>query len=122
MNEGTGTTQTQADLDAERFRRFIDDNMRANPIETGILSRLYAAFEEAGNPITLIYDGEEDAPITSEREMFETAMNLDQCWLKPQSGGWVFIVLGNEWDAISDYTISHEETLAPVNKWIERHW
>lgn len=49
----------------------------------------------------------------------EAVFAVDQAWLKTAEGAWVFIVLGNEWDALTDYTTDLEEALEPVNAYLD---
>jgi len=105
------------------FEEFIKANMKHNPVEAKIVRKIIRAFKAAGNPIVEVFDGEEHNKVDgSEWSIFEWVFNLDEAYLIPQSGGWVRIVLGNEWDALVDYTLSHEDTLKPVNDWIEKHY
>ncbi len=105
------------------FAAFIDRNMAHNYIEAKILKRIVKAFKEAGNPIVKIDDREEVTEVTDLRSIQEVVFNLDECWLIPQNGGWIRFILGNEWDAVSDYTLNYglEETMSPVEAWIEKH-
>lgn len=108
-------------VDSKEFAEFIDSNMAHNYIEAKILNRLIKAFKAAGDPIVNVWDGEEENPVSTSREIQEQVFNLDECHLYTQSGGWVFFVNGNEWDALSDYTTDLEPILAPVNEWIDKH-
>lgn len=113
-------TMSKEDREA-RFARFIDENMEHNHIEADVVKRIIAAFADAGNPIVGVDDREEVTPVNGEREILEQVFNLDECWLFPEGGGWVRIVLGNEWDCVVDYTTSLDDTLATVNEYIDRH-
>lgn len=105
----------------EWFRVFIDQNMAHNYIEAKIVKKVIKALADAGNPIVQVDDREEVTDVATKREILEQVFNLDECFLITQSGGWVRIVLGNEWDALVDYTTSLEDTLKPVNAWIDKH-
>lgn len=105
----------------ERFRKFIDEAMDHLFIEATIVKKLIRAFDEAGTPFVKVDDTEERVDVNGERAILEQVFNLDECWLITASGSWVRVVLGNEWDCLVDYTTDIEETIAPVNAWIERH-
>ncbi len=105
----------------EWFRVFIDQNMAHNYIEAKIVKKVIKAFADAGNPIVKVDDTEEVVPVSTKREILEQVFNLDECFLLPKNGGYIRIVLGNEWDALVDYTLNIEDTLKPVNDWISKH-
>jgi len=105
------TTETQ-------LTAFINKQIAYLPIENQILERVVAALEAAGNPVVSVWDTEDDNPVTSLRDIQEQVFNLDVAYLCTERGGWVMLVLGNEWDALSDYTLSLEEPLKPVMDWI----
>jgi len=104
------------------FAKFIADNIANNPAEATIVRKVYQALKDAGTPVVSVWDGVEDTPVTSQQETLEQVFNLDQAWLKTATGAWVLIILGNEWDALSDYTVSLEDALKPVNAYIESKW
>lgn len=111
-------------MEKSEFKEFIDQGMATHKIEARILFRLVKAFKDAENPVTEVwYDtsGEEVVKVKSLRSIQEEVFNLDECWLVTRSGGWVYFILGNRWDAISDYTLDLEDALAPVEAWIEQH-
>jgi hypothetical protein len=86
-----------------------------------------------------VWDGEEFETATSPDEVLDLLSNLDQGHIvsgdyaietdrsatffrTPLSAdNWVFIVNGNEWDALSDYTTDLDEVLASVNAWVDEH-
>jgi hypothetical protein len=90
-----------------------------NRPEYKILSRLYTAFNKAGNPIRFVDDGDEMNPVANREEFWYQVLNLDEFYLHTATGQWVRIVMGNEWDAIVDYVISLEETMTPINEFAE---
>lgn len=91
-------------------------------IERKIARKIYRAFKAAGNPIVNIWDHEQDNPIASEGEFMAVVFNLDECFMHPKNGGHIFFVNGNEWDAINNYTLGEvDETLVPVNEWVEKN-
>lgn len=100
-----------------RLDLFIDTQIKANPIEAKIARRVFRTLKAAGNPVTSVWDGVEENPVKSEREMLVQVFNLDSATLYTQSGSFVYLVLGNEWDMISDYGVSLEDTLNPVVEW-----
>lgn len=104
------------DLDA-----FIARQIANSPIEARLVRKVVRALKAAGSPVVSVWDGEEDCPVKSEKDVLSLVFNLDQAWLKVESGAWVFLVLGNEWDVICDYSVSLEEPLEPVFAYIEKN-
>lgn len=104
------------------FQQFIADNIKANPAEATIVRKVVRALKAAGTPVVNVWDGEENNPVRTEKDVLEQVFNLDQAWLKTADGAWVFIVLGNEWDALTDYSVSLEAALKPVNEYLESKW
>ena len=104
------------------FQEFINRQIAKNPIEARIVRKIVKALKDAGNPVVSVWDGEEDNPVTTKRDVLEQVFNLDQAHLYTKDGGWVFVVMGNEWDVLSDYTVSLEEALKPVNDYIMAHY
>jgi hypothetical protein len=104
------------------FDQFIKDNMAAHPAERKIIRKLWKAFKDAGDPIVAVWDGEEETKVSTLEEVNRCAFNLDQFHLYTKSDGWVFIVMGNEWDALSDYTLDLEEAIKPVEDYIRTKW
>lgn len=109
-------------MSPEEFDQFIKDNMARNYAEARIIKKLWKALKEAGDPIVAVWDGEEETPVRTLKELNRVAFNLDQCHLYTKSDGWVFIVMGNDWDALSDYTLNLEEAIKPVEDYIQKHW
>lgn len=91
--------------------------MHYNPVEAKIVRKVIRALKKAGTPVTMVFDGEEKTPVRTEREAMAEVFGLDMAWLMTEQGSWVMIVIGNRWDAISDYTIDLEAALADVNAW-----
>ena len=100
---------------------FIQNAVDNNFIEAEIVKRLFKALAAAGNPVVNVWDGEEDNPVTTLEEVYEVVFNLDQSHLFTESGAWVFLVSGNDWDMISDYNVSLEDAIKPVNDWVEKN-
>lgn len=92
--------------------------MHYHPIEAKIVRKVIRALKAAGTPVVAVFDGEEKTPVRTEREAMAVVFNLDMAWLMTERGSWVVIVIGNRWDAISDYTLDLEAALAEVNTWI----
>lgn len=106
----------------DRLDAFIKECMEHNHIEAKIVRKIIRALKAAGNPVVSVFDFEEDVPVRTEREIFREVFNLDESYLRTKSGAYIWIVLGNEWDCIIDYNVSLEDTLKPINEWIEKHW
>lgn len=101
------------------FASFIASSIKAHPAEATIVRKVFRALREAGSPVTSVWDGVEDSPVSSLQEVLELVFNLDEAFLKTSDGSWVRIILGNEWDALSDYTVNLEEALASVNAYLD---
>ncbi len=99
------------------LKTFIDTAIKNSPAEASIVRKIVRACKRAGNPIVRVWDGEEFNAVSTERDVMEQVFNLDECKLYTQSGGWVYFVNGNEWDALSDYTVSLESIIDPVSDW-----
>lgn len=106
----------------ERFQRFIQDGVDRHHVEAEIIKRLYEALEAVDNPIISVFDGDEDNDVSTLWEVYEQVFNLDEAWLYTESGAFVFVVMGEEWDTIADYNISLEEAIKPVNDWVAKNW
>lgn len=105
----------------------IEKNKKHHHIEAAILSRLVKALEDAGDPIVQVWYEANPSPddkvkVTDLASIEHEVFNLDFSWLITKKGRFVWFILGNEWDAISDYTASLEDALKPVNEWIESNW
>lgn len=102
---------------------FIKESKAHHYIELKILNKIIKALNEADDPIVTVYDTDEYTAVTpgNKAEIQRLVFNLDLCYLITRSGGYVFFVLGNEWDCVSDYTLSLEPVLAPINDFIDQH-
>lgn len=92
-----------------------------HPVETKIVRKVIRALKAAGTPVVAIWDTEEISYATLERDLMELVFNLDEAWLVTEDGGWVRITLGDEWYAITDYTLDLEAALAGVEAWITKN-
>ena len=102
------------------FKAYIDSAIKAMPAESRIIKKVYTAMKKAGTPIVKTWDGVEHVEARTLREVQEQAFNLDIVYLMTADGSWVMLVMGNEWDTISDYTTDLEDTLAPVFEYIDQ--
>lgn len=93
--------------------------MHYHPIEAKIVRRVIRALKKAGTPVVAIWDSEEMAYADGERKLMDLIFDLDEAWLMAKGGGWVRITIGNDWDALTDYTLNLEAALAEVNAWID---
>jgi hypothetical protein len=92
--------------------------VKNSPEEATIVRKVAAALSKAGDPIVNVWDGGDDNPVDSTDSILQAVFAVDISRLYTKSGGWVLIVLGNEWDALADYTVSLEDALAPVNAYL----
>ena len=100
---------------------FIAKQIASSPIEAKIIKRIYEALKAAGNPIVSVWDGEDDNEVSTLEEVYTQVFNLDSAHLYAQRGGYVYVVMGQEWTIISDYTLSLERALEPVNAWVQKN-
>lgn len=112
-------TEAKARLDA-----FIDRQIEARPVEKQILTKLWKALDKAGNPIVSVsgWHNEDDEKVSSLREFFVQAFNLDEMVAHCKAGNGVALVMGQDYDMIADYSVSLEDALKPVNDWLESKW
>lgn len=97
-------------------------SLAALPAEATTVRKVWKALKDAGNPVVRVWDGEESVPVATRDECLEAVFAVDQAWLYTASDQMVFVVLGNEWDALSDYSVSLEDVLKPVNDYLESKW
>lgn len=90
-------------------------------IEKKIVRKVVKALTQADKPVVSVrYGPGEEVPAGTIAETVDAVFAVDECYLMTDDG-WVFIVLGNGWDVISDYTLHLEDALAPVEEWIRRN-
>ena len=94
--------------------------------ERMIARKLISTILAAGHLVSL-FDGEEDtAPTAKLGEIMADlgAVDFEYIRVWPKSGGgalgWVFLVHGNDFDIISDYTTNLESLVAPANALADR--
>lgn len=77
--------------------------------ERRIVWNLLKHLEDNGITPTCVYDGEEIIPARSKKAVMEILFNRDEACVyftqNSASNAWVFFVLGNDIDVVSDYTI-----------------
>lgn len=111
-------------MDSIEFREYIKANMRHNKEEARIVNKVVKALKAAGNPVTEVwYDrtGDEAVKVSNLTEVQNEVFNLDEAYLITKDGDWVFIVNGNGWDALTDYTTDIEAVIDPIIEWINKH-
>jgi hypothetical protein len=90
-----------------------------NIVEALIVRRLVTALLDAGLEIT-VNDGEEDCYTGRDpAKIFEAMMSTDEDVLITTRGS-VWLIYGNGFDLISDYSVRLEEVIRPVSEWVER--
>ena len=95
-------------------------SMHHCPVESKIARKIIRDLKKAGNPIESVwYDssGYETVTVAGENAILNAIFAVDACWLLPQGDGWIFFVIGNGWDAISDYTTTLEDVIDPILDW-----
>ena len=109
------------------LKAYIAEQIAARPIEAGIIARIYETLEAAGDPVVRVFDGEENTPVKSLDDLNTAVFNLDEAYIYTKSGGYVFAVMGEEWDLIADHSLDLDDLegngpLVPVNEWIAQNW
>lgn len=110
-------SKTEAELKAE-LDVFIDRQITERPIEATVVRKLVRALKTAGDPVVEIFDTEEYNAVKTERDILVQVFNLDESYVITKSGGWVRLVMGQDYDMIADYTVSLEDALTDFNDWI----
>lgn len=91
-------------------------------IELLVVRRLIADLITAGYALT-VDDGDGIRQTGTPDELISTIFGVDEAHIladKIDNHAWVFLVLGNDgWDVISDYAVSLESVMAPLNQWID---
>lgn len=100
------------------YASHLQAQMHYHPVETRIVRRVIRALKAAGTPVVSIWDGEETTAVKTEREAMAVVFNLDWAMLSTETGSYVLVHIGNEWEAITDYTLDLEAALAEVEEWI----
>ena len=108
--------------ESERYAiPFTHDQIAKRQVEATILSRIYNALKRAGNPVVSLWDGEESSPVDSVGDVVHLAYNLDEFHLYTKSGAFVYFIMGQDYDGLTDYSVSLEDALQPVNDWMDAH-
>jgi hypothetical protein len=109
-------------MSPKEFDQFIAKNVKHNPIEASILNRLRKDLEAAGDPIVMVFDGEEETPVKTYKDIKSQVFNLDECFLNTAKGHWVRFVLGNEQDCLVDHHVTLSPVLDPIYEWASDKW
>lgn len=94
-------------------------SMHHRPVEAKIARKLARELKKAGNDIVSVWyepDGSEKVDVNGENEILNAIFAVDVCWLVTKTG-WVFYIIGNTYDAISDYTTDLEPIMGPILDW-----
>mgnify|MGYP003543389815 CR=1 FL=1 len=95
-------------------------SMHHCPVEAKIARKLAREMKKARNDIVSVWyepDGSEKVEVNGENEILNAIFAVDICWLVTKTGAWVFFIIGNAYDAISDYTTDLEPIMDPVLDW-----
>lgn len=99
----------------------IAQQIKRRPIEARIVRKVVRALKAAGTPVVKTWDGFEWVEVRTEREVLETVFNLDEVRLYTADDGWVYLVMGQDWDTLCDWTMDLDEALMPVNDYIMKY-
>ena len=102
---------------------FIAEQIKARPIEATLVRKVYKALKKAGTPIVKVYDGEVYETIESEKDLLDLAFNLDEFRAYTADGSWVFVVMGQGAEGLTDYTVSLEAAFEAygIPEWIDKN-
>ncbi len=103
------------------FEAFIADQIKSRPTEATIVRKAVRALKAAGVPVVAVWDTVERVEVKTEEDILKEVFNLDEAFLVTQSGAWVRLTMGNEYDIITDYTTDLEAALQPALEWIDKH-
>jgi hypothetical protein len=103
------------------LKEFISGQIAHNPIEALIIRKIVKALADAGKPVVSVWDGEERHLVGNVADVFEQAFNLDEVTLETKES-FVFLSMGEGWGCVTDYGLSLEDALKPVNTYIESKW
>lgn len=93
-----------------------DNNGRPHPegvLERRIVWNLFAHLKAAGFDVVVVYDGENEEKVSDAAEAMEFIFNLDEAHVHFRKDGrahWLFLVLGNGIDILSDWGIPKTST------------
>jgi hypothetical protein len=90
-------------------------------IEERILNKIVKSLRDAGNPVVSVWNGEENIPATTNKAISEEVFSVDECHLYTKDDSWIFLVCGNDWEMLTDYTINLETALKPVDDYINKN-
>lgn len=99
------------------LKKFIKRQIDRRPIEADIVRRIIRAMEENGTPIVKTYDREETVKVSTEEEILEEVFNLDEVFLLTEDSSWIYLVMGNGWDVIVNYTTDLEDVLDSIQEY-----
>jgi hypothetical protein len=92
-------------------------SMAGRPTEATITRKVIKALKDAGQPVTIVFDGGERTPVDGKNAILNEVFNLDESYLITEDGSWVRLVMGNGYDIVCDYTTNLEDILQPVSDW-----
>lgn len=105
---------------------FVAGQVKARPIEATMVRKIARALKAAGKPVVragYTYGfNEEHVSVRTENDMLEEVFAYDDSILITEDGSWVRLVMGQEYETLTDYTTNLEEALAPVSEWIDKNW
>lgn len=106
-----------------RLQRFIDGQIAARPIEATLVRKIYKALKEAGTPIVRLYDGETWEKVESEKDLLDLAFDLDEWRAYTANESWVFVVMGQGAEGLTDWTIDLDPAFDAygLTEWIDKN-
>lgn len=108
--------------ESERYAiPFTHEQIAKRQTEAEILERIVQALDEAGNPVVSLWDGEESSEVETVGDVIHLAYNLDEFHLYTKTGAWLYFIMGQDYDGLTDYNVSLEDALKPVNEWMDAH-
>lgn len=105
------------------LEEYIAKQIAERPIEATLVRKVYKSLKDAGTPIVRLYDGEVWEKVESEKDLLNLAFNLDE-WRAYTSGdSWVFVVMGQGAEGLTDWTTNLDPAFAAsgLEAWIDRN-
>jgi hypothetical protein len=92
------------------------------PIEADLVNKVIDGLAAAGKPVVKVFDHEQYHEVETREDILNLVFNLDEAYLIPEEGGYVWLVMGEGWTIITDYTLNLEDALSEVNEYVQNNW
>lgn len=102
---------------------YIAEQITARPVEATLVRKVYKSLKKAGTPIVKVYDGESWEKVESEKDLLDIAFNLDEWRAYTADESWVFVVMGQGAEGLTDYSVDLEDAFDAYGlfEWIDKN-